>query len=133
MVQSTTIHTVQLLHALNDLVDVLPHDVLNVDQTLVDLVVAVQVARLVVVLASLLLDLLVCVSSWWKRLPKRAKAYGRAIVAITVLHLHLISSSQSLLVLVFILQIVQECVLHVVQIRKYSPLRQVLLCQRQKA
>lgn len=55
--------TIQLLHALNDLVDVLPHDVLNVDQTLVDLVVAVQVSRLVVVLASLLLDLLVWVSS----------------------------------------------------------------------
>lgn len=54
--------TVQLLHALDDLVDVLPHDVLNIDQTLVDLVVAVQVARLVVVLTPLLLDLLVCIS-----------------------------------------------------------------------
>ena len=56
-------HTVQLLHALNDLVDVLPHDVLNVDQTLVDLVVAVQVPRLIVVLTSLLLDLLICIST----------------------------------------------------------------------
>ena len=55
--------TVQLLHALDDLVDVLPHDVLNIDQTLVDLVVAVQVARLVVVLTPLLLDLLVWISS----------------------------------------------------------------------
>lgn len=72
-------------------------------------------------------------SSEWTRLPKRAKAYGRAIVAITVLHLSLTSSPQFQLVLVFILQIVQKCVLHVVQICKDSPLRQVLLCQRQKA
>ena len=54
-------------------------------------------------------------------------------MAITVLHLSLIPSSQFQLVLVLILQIVQECVLHVVQIRKNSPLRQVLLRQRQKA
>ena len=51
----------------------------------------------------------------------------------TVLHLRLISPTQVQLVLVFILQVVQERVLHVIQIRKYGSLRQVLLRQRQKA
>ena len=54
--------TVNLLHALHHLVEVLSHEVLDVNQAFVDLSVAVRVRSLLVVLLALHLDFTIYVS-----------------------------------------------------------------------
>ena len=60
--------TVNLLHALHHLVDVLSHDVLDVNQAFVDLSVAVRAGSLLVILLALHLNLAIYVS------PRRTRS-----------------------------------------------------------
>lgn len=125
--------TVNLLHALHHLVDVLSHDVLDVNQAFVDLSVAVRAGSLLVVLLALHLDFTIYVS------PRKTRS-TEASVGVRARH-GCQSRSPAMgdekgmkrLFLVLILEIGNERVLDVLQIGEDDALRHVLFRQCQEA
>ena len=68
--------TIELLHAMHHLIDVLSHNVLDVDQILAQLRIAVQTARWLIVQTALCLDFLVCRSRFNTKSTKTGKRVG---------------------------------------------------------
>ena len=126
-------HTVDLLHALHHLVDVLPHDVLDVNQTLVDLAVAIRARSLLIVLLPLDLDLAIYASHALHSQTEASIRVGTRHRCQCRSPTRIHAKSHQPLLLVLILKIGDECVLDVLQEGKDHSLRHVLLRQSQEA